>query len=68
MLMPERVVDLLQVEDGGIVSNPQIHVQVIEKVKSGSQELGFSCSGVIESPIKGAASGNTEFLAYFKRS
>ena len=44
-----------------------MHQEVIGKVTAGAAELGFVRQGVVESPIKGAASGNTEFLAHFMR-
>jgi len=34
---------------------------------AGIKESGFAFRGVIESPIKGATSGNTEYVAYFAR-
>ena len=55
-------------EEGGLVTDPDIHREVIENVKRGALELGFEYSGVIESPVRGAASGNKEFLAHFKLS
>jgi len=36
-------------------------------VTAGIVAAGFSALGCIESPLKGATSGNTEFLAYFRR-
>ena len=47
--------------------NPRVHRQVIADVTAGIEAAGFSARGCIESPIKGATSGNTEFLAYFRR-
>ena len=57
-----------QVSPGGIVRDAAVHDEVIGKVTAGAAELGFLRQGVIESPIRGAASGNTEFLAHFVRS
>lgn len=56
-----------QVSGGGIVRNPRVHRQVIADVTAGVEAASFSAHGCIESPIKGATSGNTEFLAYFRR-
>ena len=58
---------LLQVASGGVVRDPKIHQQVLESVSSGIAALGFTNEGSIESPLKGATGGNTEFLAVFKR-
>lgn len=52
---------------GGIIKNPAIHEEVIKRVTSGIEGYGFSCRGVIESPIAGAT-GNKEFLAYFTKN
>ncbi|GMH35891.1 hypothetical protein BSKO_03759 [Bryopsis sp. KO-2023] len=54
-----------QVEDGGVVTDAKVHMEVIDKIVSGVQERGMRCVGYIESPIKGALAKNTEFLAYF---
>lgn len=45
----------------------QVHREVIDNVTSGVCALGFVCRGVIESPLKGDKSGNTEFLGHFVR-
>ena len=47
--------------------DPMIHQKVIENVTAGIVAAGFSASGCIESPLKGVAGGNTEFLAHFQR-
>jgi 23S rRNA (cytidine1920-2'-O)/16S rRNA (cytidine1409-2'-O)-methyltransferase len=51
---------------GGIIKDPAIHHEVVERVTHGIQHYGFSLGGVTESPITGA-DGNKEFLAYFKK-
>ncbi|CAL8472092.1 g11634 [Coccomyxa elongata] len=57
-----------EVSKGGIVKDAKIHRKVIEKVTAGFEEAGFVPRGCIESPIKGAVGGNTEFLALFERT
>ena len=52
-----------QVERGGIVRSEKVRQEVVEKVKAEAQGLGFTVSGLIVSPIKGA-DGNVEFLLY----
>ena len=59
--------NILQVASGGVVRDPKVHKAVIETVCSGIAALGFTSEGHIESPIKGASSGNTEFLAWFQK-
>ena len=55
-----------QVSVGGVVRDPEIHTEVIEKVSNDALALGFDTADVIPSPIQGPA-GNKEFLAYLKR-
>ncbi len=59
--------NILQVASGGVVRDPKVHKAVIETVCSGIAALGFTSEGHIESPIKGASSGNKEFLAWFQK-
>ncbi|MBN2163431.1 MAG: TlyA family RNA methyltransferase [Pontiellaceae bacterium] len=55
-----------QVGKGGVVRDPAVHQEVIEKVRRfGTEELGFSWLGLCDSPIRGPA-GNIEFLAYWE--
>ncbi|EHA8586689.1 putative rRNA methyltransferase YqxC [Cocos nucifera] len=55
-----------QVGGGGIVRDPLVHQEVLERIIKGVEDFGFCSKGWIESPIKGAE-GNTEFLACFQR-
>ena len=57
----------MQVGTGGVVKDAGVHQEVIAKVSAGAEALGFMPQGVMVSPIKGATSGNTEFLAHFIR-
>ncbi|KAG6680687.1 hypothetical protein I3842_13G055200 [Carya illinoinensis] len=56
-----------QVGSGGIVRDPTVHQEVLEKIITGVENFGFCSKGWIESPLKGAE-GNTEFLVYFSRT
>jgi len=66
LIKPQFEAEKKDVGRGGIIKDPKIHEQVIERVTHGIQEHGFKLVGVIESPITGAT-GNKEFLAYFTR-
>uniref|UniRef100_A0A0D9WT30 RNA-binding S4 domain-containing protein n=2 Tax=Leersia perrieri TaxID=77586 RepID=A0A0D9WT30_9ORYZ len=55
-----------QVGGGGIVREPLVHKEVLDRIISGVEQFGFCNKGWIESPIKGAE-GNMEFLACFRR-
>ena len=50
---------------GGIVRDPEIQQQAVEKVRTAIEALGAIATDVIESPILGAE-GNREFLLYAK--
>ncbi|KAI4354100.1 hypothetical protein L6164_002999 [Bauhinia variegata] len=56
-----------QVGKGGIVKDPFVHQEVLEKIIKGVENFGFCSKGWIESPLKGAE-GNTEFLVHFIRT
>jgi 23S rRNA (cytidine1920-2'-O)/16S rRNA (cytidine1409-2'-O)-methyltransferase len=47
----------------GVITDPEIHRQVVEKVKSEAEALGYSVRGIITSPLKGPK-GNIEFLIW----
>ena len=66
LIKPQFEAEKSQVGAGGIIKDPKLHEQIVDKVTKGIEERGFECVGVIESPIEGAM-GNKEFLAYFKR-
>jgi len=67
LIKPQFEAGKAQVSHGGVVRDPKVHQEVIARVTGGICALGFTCRGVIESPIKGDKSGNTEFLAHFVR-
>ena len=56
-----------QVGKGGVVREPEIHRQVIEKVIGYAVETGFCPEGLDYSPIKGPK-GNIEYLLYLTKS
>ncbi|KAF8402435.1 hypothetical protein HHK36_013391 [Tetracentron sinense] len=56
-----------QVGGGGIVRDPLVHQEVLERIIKGVENFGFCSKGWIESPLKGAE-GNTEFLVCFHRT
>ncbi|MDH7488400.1 MAG: TlyA family RNA methyltransferase [Anaerolineae bacterium] len=52
-----------KVGKGGVVKDPAVHREVLEKVRDAARGLGFRVRGLIRSPITGPA-GNAEFLLY----
>lgn len=64
LIKPQFEVGKGQVGKKGIVSDPQMHTDVLYNVISGAKELGLECIGLDYSPIQGG-SGNIEFLGFF---
>ncbi|MEM6278352.1 MAG: TlyA family RNA methyltransferase, partial [Verrucomicrobiota bacterium] len=57
-----------QVGKGGIVREPELHDEAVEKIRRFTEDdLGKSWQGLIQSPISGT-DGNLEFLAWLKHS
>ncbi len=50
----------------GIVRDPKVYDKVILSIRIAAAEAGFTCLGVIPSPIEGG-DGNREFLALFRK-
>ncbi|XP_027150262.1 uncharacterized protein LOC113750469 [Coffea eugenioides] len=67
LIKPQFEARRSQVGSGGIVRDPAVHQEVLDKIIKGVEDYGFSCKGWIESPLKGAE-GNVEFLACFCRT
>ena len=65
LVKPQFEVGRRQVGKGGIVRDPVLHQQSIDKVSAAAEALGLHPVGAIPSPITGAA-GNHEFLLYLK--
>ena len=66
LIKPQFEAGKEQVGKGGVVRDPNVHEEVIEKVKRfGTEELGFKWLALCDSPIQGPA-GNIEFLAYWE--
>lgn len=56
-----------KVGKNGVVRDPQIHVEVIEKIKTYVLDNGFKILGLDFSPVKGPK-GNIEYLIYLENS
>jgi 23S rRNA (cytidine1920-2'-O)/16S rRNA (cytidine1409-2'-O)-methyltransferase len=55
-----------QVNKGGVVRDPAVHMGVLRRVLTWANAQGLTPLGAIRSPMTGPA-GNVEFLAYFRR-
>ncbi len=64
LIKPQFEAERRDVGRGGIIKDSAIHDRVVKEVTKGIELYGFTCQGVIESPILGGA-GNKEFLGYF---
>lgn len=63
LIKPQFEVGKNGIGKGGIVKNPLLREKAVKEIKQFSEELGFHCEGLTESPIKGG-NGNTEYLIY----
>ncbi len=66
LIKPQFEVGKGQVGKGGVVKDPQLHLQVVENIERLAVELGCAVLGVEESPILGPK-GNREFLLYLRK-
>jgi 23S rRNA (cytidine1920-2'-O)/16S rRNA (cytidine1409-2'-O)-methyltransferase len=64
LIKPQFEVGKSDVGKGGIVRDPELHKQSIEKINACALSLNLRAEGLIESPILGAE-GNKEFLAVY---
>ncbi|MGA1530367.1 MAG: TlyA family RNA methyltransferase [Kiritimatiellia bacterium] len=66
LIKPQFEAGREQVGKNGVVRDPAVHQQVIERIRQfGEEKLGLAWQGCCESAIKGPA-GNVEFLAWWK--
>ncbi|MGH9454130.1 MAG: TlyA family RNA methyltransferase, partial [Terriglobia bacterium] len=63
LVKPQFEVDRSQVGKGGIVRDPDLHQQALDRVSHKVSELGFEKISTAPSPILGA-SGNREFFLH----
>ena len=61
LVKPQFEVGKEHVEKGGLVTDPNKHQEVVRKIRSSAELLGYTVLGVIDSPILGAE-GNKEFF------
>lgn len=64
LIKPQFEAGREQVGRGGIITDPLVHQEVIDRLTADISAAGFRYVGVVASPILGG-SGNKEFLAYF---
>jgi 23S rRNA (cytidine1920-2'-O)/16S rRNA (cytidine1409-2'-O)-methyltransferase len=64
LVKPQFEAGRRQVGTGGVVREPQVHRQVLEKITAWGSENGLVARGIVASPITGPA-GNLEFLIHW---
>jgi 23S rRNA (cytidine1920-2'-O)/16S rRNA (cytidine1409-2'-O)-methyltransferase len=65
LIKPQFEAGREQVARGGVVKDEAVRREVVDNIRAfGEDELGLTCRGVCESPVRGPA-GNVEFLAYW---
>jgi 23S rRNA (cytidine1920-2'-O)/16S rRNA (cytidine1409-2'-O)-methyltransferase len=65
LVKPQFEVGKGQVGKGGVVRDPALHAQAVDKVKDAGRRCGFEVRGSVESPITGAE-GNREFFLWLR--
>ena len=66
LIKPQFEVGRGQVGKGGVVRDPRLHAEVLERVQGQAVGLGCRVLGVVESPILGPK-GNREFLIHLRK-
>jgi len=66
LIKPQFEVEKGQVGKGGVVRDPSLHQQVIDRLSRFFQEVGWAVMGHIPSPLLGPK-GNKEFFVYARR-
>lgn len=51
-----------ETDERGVVRDESVRIRTVDEVKAALESAGFKCAGAIESPIKGKAAGNVEYL------
>lgn len=53
---------------GGVVTDPAVRRQVVDDISAfGTETLGLTLAGLVESPLRGKDKGNVEYLAYWRK-
>lgn len=64
LIKPQFEAGVKEVSRGeGVISDPKVHKQVVEKISQYAKAIGYTVNGIITSPLKGPK-GNIEFLIW----
>lgn len=67
LIKPQFEAEKGQVSSGGVIRDPIMREDIMQRVIQGIVKEGYHCHGWITSPIKGAKSENVEYLAHFQK-
>jgi 23S rRNA (cytidine1920-2'-O)/16S rRNA (cytidine1409-2'-O)-methyltransferase len=67
LVKPQFEAEKEQIEEGGLITKPEVHHEILQKVKEKLAELGFVLKAECESPIFGTK-GNKEFFFWLQTS
>lgn len=66
LVKPQFEAEREQVEKGGLITDPKVHEQVMDKIKKAAAASGFNILGTCDSPVTGT-DGNKEFFIHLKK-
>ena len=67
LIKPQFEAGKEEIDKGGVVKDEKTRKKIVEDIKNYCESLEFLVMGIVESPIQGAKSKNTEYLIYLKR-
>lgn len=67
LVKPQFEVGKGMVEKGGVIKDDSRRMSAVENVRSGAEQIGFTCTGIFESPVRGQR-GNREYFMHLRRS
>ena len=66
LVKPQFEVGKGQVSRGGLVSDPALWAQAINRIVDAAATHGLGARGIVASPLRGASAGNREFLLWLQ--
>ncbi len=67
LVKPQFEVGKGQVSRGGLVTDPALWAQAIDRIVAAAAWHGLGARGLLASPLRGASAGNVEFLLWVRR-
>ncbi len=66
LVKPQFEVGKGQVGRGGLVADPELWAQAINRIVDAAGSHGLGARGIVASPLRGASAGNREFLVWLQ--